>query len=71
MVRALTSVDANLDKIARLDRGDPTSINEDRRSDLDLMRDIEEALADPGLRARFVGEQTSGSVGACRGLCSS
>ncbi len=57
ILRALATVDTSLDKIARLERGAPTSINEDRRSDGELLREIEEALADPGLRARFVGQQ--------------
>ena len=57
LVRALATVDANLDRFERLDSGSPTAINEDRRNDGELLAEIEEALADPGLRARFAGEQ--------------
>ena len=51
VMRALASVDKNLDTMARLDDERPTSITEDRRSDADLIRDIERELADPELRA--------------------
>ncbi len=57
LVRALATVDANLDRFARLDAGSPTDITLDKRSDADLMRDIEEALADPTLRAQFDAQQ--------------
>ena len=56
LVRALATVDGNLDRMARLDAGSPTSINEDRRGDGELLREIEDALADPGLRAQFAGQ---------------
>ncbi len=57
VVRALTSVDANLDKIARLDAGSPTSITEDRRSDGDVIAEIEAALNDPAVRAAMASQQ--------------
>ncbi len=54
LVRALATVDGNLDRFERLDAGSPTSITEDRRGDADLLREIEEALANPVLRRQFV-----------------
>ena len=51
ILRALATVDTSLDKIGRLDAGSPTEITEDRRSDDELVRDIERALADPAMQA--------------------
>ena len=53
ILRALATVDTSLDRIARLDAGSPTAINEDRRSDGDLIREIQDALRDPELRRQF------------------
>ena len=57
LVRALATVDGNLDRFERLDAGSPTSITEDRRSDADLLREIEEALSNPALRAQFAAQE--------------
>ena len=57
LVRALATVDGNLDRFERLDAGSPTSITEDRRADADLLAEIEEALRDPTLRAQFAAQQ--------------
>ena len=57
LVRALATVDGNLDRFERLDAGSPTSITEDRRADADLLAEIEEALRDPTLRAQFAEKQ--------------
>ena len=51
ILKALGSVDTSIDKIARLDAGSPTEITEDRRSDGDLIREIEAKLNDPAMRA--------------------
>ena len=59
LVRALATVDANLDRFARLDAGEPTDITEDRRTDGELIRQIERALADPSLRAAFEEQRAS------------
>ena len=53
ILRALGSIDTSLDRIARLDASSPTEIREDRRSDGDLLSEIERALGDPVLRAQF------------------
>ena len=53
ILRALATVDTSLDKIGRLDASTPTDIVEDRRSDSDLIGEIERALKDPTLRAAF------------------
>ena len=53
LIRAMASVDSNLDRFARLDAGNPTDIVEDRRSDSDLIVEIERALQDPALRTAF------------------
>ena len=54
-------MDRNLDTYARLDAGSPTAITEDRRGDGDLVREIEEALRDPGLRAAFLADRAENS----------
>ena len=60
ILRALATVDMSLDKISRLDAGSPTEITDDRRSDADLIRDIERKINDPAVQAAMERE----SVGA-------
>ncbi len=57
LVRALATVDGNLDRFEPLDAGSPTSITEDRRSDADLVQEIQEALSNPALRAQFEAQE--------------
>ena len=53
LIKALSYVENSLDRISRLDAGNPTDIVEDRRTDNDLIGEIERALQDPSLRAAF------------------
>ena len=53
LIRAMAGVDSNLDRFARLDASTPTDIFEDRRTDGDLIAEVERALQDPSLRAAF------------------
>ena len=62
LLKALTAVDSSLDKIARLDASTPTEIREDRRSDADVIGDIERHLNDPALRAAMERLQAEAGV---------
>ena len=53
LIKALSYVENSLDKIGRLDASTPTDIVEDRRTDGDLIAEIERALQDPALREAF------------------
>ncbi len=56
LIKALSYVENSLDRISRLDASTPTEIVEDRRSDGDLLVEIQQALNDPALRQQWAAQ---------------